>query len=108
MVFEGTILFIGEIESVGANGLLKRTFVLEENTDKQYKDTIAIDLVKEEKVKLIDGFRVGDMVKAHIGFRANLSQTNGRYYNSISSWRIEASDATRIAPAATKDEDLPF
>ena len=91
---------------------MKRSFVLEEITDKQYKDTICIDLIKEDKVRYIDGYNVGDKIRAHIGFRANLAQTSGRYYNSITSWRIEPINGT--APAGNmkapvqEADDLPF
>ena len=35
MQYEGTITFIGEIETVGQNALQKRTVVLEEVTDRE-------------------------------------------------------------------------
>ena len=37
MQYEGTITYIGDIETVGQNALQKRTVVLEEITDREFK-----------------------------------------------------------------------
>lgn len=104
MNYIGTIKFIWNIETVWKNSLQKRTVVLEEVSDKEYKGSIAFDLIKD-KVSLIDGYDVGDVIEVSLNFRS--SEYNGRYYNNI--------NARFIKPVEEKQEtvfedilDLPF
>jgi len=82
------IINIGEIQTVGQNWLQKRTVVLEEATDKDYKWGIAFDLIKD-KVNLIDAFKVWDTVDVSLNFRTNYSEKTKNYYNSINAWSIK-------------------
>lgn len=82
------IINIGEIQAVGQNWLQKRTVVLEEATDKDYKGGIAFDLIKD-KVNLIDKFKVWDTVDVSLNFRTNYSEKTKNYYNSINAWSIK-------------------
>jgi len=82
------IINIGEIQAVGQNWLQKRTVVLEEATDKDYKWGIAFDLIKD-KVNLIDKFKVWDTVDVSLNFRTNYSEKTKNYYNSINAWSIK-------------------
>ena len=103
MQYEGKIIHIGEVETVGQNSMEKRTVVLEEHTDREYKGGISFDLVKD-KVGLINSFKVGDVVKASLNFRTNYSENTQKYYTSISAWRIDG-----ISSAQTDDdEETPF
>ena len=88
MDFTGKITFIGSVELVGKNWLEKRTFVLEEVSDKEWKQSIAIDIIKD-KVSYIDKFKEGDVVKAKLNFKTNYSENSQRYYNSVNAWGIE-------------------
>ncbi|MBU0626977.1 hypothetical protein KKG31_00225 [Patescibacteria group bacterium] len=45
MTFDGIITFIGEEQTVGQNNVPKITFVLEENVDREFKSTIAVDIL---------------------------------------------------------------
>jgi len=110
MEFEGIIKVIWKEEEVWQNKLRKLTFVLEENSDKEYKSSMAIDLFND-KSELIKPYKVGDVVKVGLNFRAR--EYNGRWFNSISAWRIDAaswseSGGGAAAPAASGDDDLPF
>lgn len=108
MQYEGKIVNIGDIETVGQNGLQKRTFVLEENSDKEYKGGIAVDLIKD-KVDMINSFKVGDLVRVSLNFRTNYSENSKRYYNSITAWKIDGMAGTSSSSSAsTQDDDLPF
>lgn len=82
------IINIGEIQAVGQNWLQKRTVVLEEVNDKDYKWGIAFDLIKD-KVNLIDKFKVWDTVDVSLNFRTNYSEKTKNYYNSINAWSIK-------------------
>ena len=105
MQYEGTITFISDIETVGQNALQKRTVVLEELTDREFKWGLAFDLIKD-KVNLIDSFHVGDTVKVSLNFRTNYSENTQRYYTSISAWRIDGMNGG--SSNAGQDDDLPF
>lgn len=82
------IINIGEIQTVWQNWLQKRTVVLEEVNDKDYKWGIAFDLIKD-KVNLIDKFKVWDTVDVSLNFRTNYSEKTKNYYNSINAWSIK-------------------
>ena len=86
MNYTWKIVFISDIQTVGQNWLQKRTVVLEEVSDKDYKWGIAFDLIKD-KVNLIDGFTVGDIVEVSLNFRA--TESNGRWFTNINAWSIK-------------------
>ncbi len=101
---EGKIIYIGEEQEVGKNNLRKKTFVVEENSDKEYKSSLSIDLIKD-RVDMVNEFAVGDVVLVSVNFRAN--EYNGKYYNSITAWRIDKSDGS-VSGNNDADDDLPF
>lgn len=86
MNYTWKIVFISDIQTVGQNWLQKRTVVLEEATDKDYKWGIAFDLIKD-KVNLIDWFKVWDTVEVSLNFRA--TESNGRWFTNINAWSIK-------------------
>lgn len=86
MTYNWKIIFISDIQTVGQNNLQKRTVVLEEATDKDYKWGIAFDLIKD-KVNLIDWFKVWDTVEVSLNFRA--TESNGRWFTNINAWSIK-------------------
>lgn len=113
MNIEWKITYIWTEETVWAQGLRKRTFVVEEVSDKEWKSSLAIDLFKD-KTTLLDEFQVGNNVKVGINYKAN--QYNGKWFNSISARKIDKvgasawqPDAAGYTPAYQQvDEDLPF
>lgn len=105
MNYTWIIINIWAITTVGQNWLQKRTVVLEEATDKDYKWGIAFDLIKD-KVNLIDGFKVGDTVEVSLNFRTNYSEKTKNYYNSINAWSIKKVWAS--TDTSSVDDDMPF
>ena len=106
MNYKWKIVFIGEIQTVWQNSLQKRTVVLEEVTDKDYKWGIAFDLIKD-KVNLIDNFNLWDTVDVSLNFKA--SEYNGRYFTNINAWKITAVTEWNGNHAFPEDDwDLPF
>jgi len=106
MEFEGIITMIWQEETVWANNSRKVTFVIEEETDREFKGSIAIDLWND-KADLIKDFKEGDRVKAWLNFRAR--EYNGRWFNGVSAWRLDKLDwSAPVAKAAPADDDLPF
>jgi hypothetical protein len=82
----------------------KREFVLNEPHD-QYPQDILFQLT-QKNVDVLDKFVEGQEVE--VSFRIRGREYNGKYFNNIEAWRIEA--INEIAPTkASKDEEaLPF
>jgi len=92
MEFIWTIIAITPIEKIGEKQTEKLSVVLEEVTDKEWKASMAVDLFGE-KLNLINWCKEGDIITAHLNFRANESKKEaGKYFNSISAWRIDKQD----------------
>jgi hypothetical protein len=115
MQFTGKITVKTEKIFIGANNTPKLSLILEEAEDKQYKDSIMIDWIGDEKVALVENLPVGSTITVHFNTRA--TEYNGRHYNNLNGWRIEGQQAAPVADApATKKadkieedfDDLPF
>ncbi|MDR3168193.1 MAG: DUF3127 domain-containing protein [Candidatus Peribacteria bacterium] len=100
MTIEGKILFISEETNVGQKQLPKISFVIEENSDREFKNSLMIDLLGE-KTDLIKSYKEGDMIRVFLSYRAR--EYDGRWFNSIGAWKIESLGA---APSA--NDELPF
>lgn len=103
MQYSGKVTYIGPVEEIGENKTPKITFVLTEITDREYPGSLAVD-IWGDKTGLIDGVAEGDEITAFLNSRSR--EYNGRYYNSISAWRIEKGNGGTTKPE--EDEDLPF
>jgi len=89
MQYQGVVKVIGNKESI-AEGVEKQTIVLEENTDREFKGSLAVDFFRD-KIQLLDNIRVGDLITVYLNTRCNESKNQpGRYFNSITAWRIES------------------
>ncbi len=80
---EGTIKVIMDIMTFGS-GFTKREFVITSGDDR-YPQDIKMEFVKD-KVALLERFRPGQRVK--VGFEIRGNENNGKYYVSLSAWRI--------------------
>lgn len=108
MQYTGTVKFIWPKETIGVNNLEKQTIVLEEETDREFKGWLAVDFFKE-KTELLSNVKVGDMVTVHINTRVNESKTQaGRFFNSITGWRLEAGASSENKGNKAQTDDLPF
>lgn len=104
MNYQGIVKFIGQKETI-ADGVDKQTIVLEENTDREFKWSLAVDFFRD-KIQLIENIKVGDLITVYINTRSNESKNQpGRYFNSITGWRIDSGN--QASPAQSED-DLPF
>jgi hypothetical protein len=81
----GTILHIGEVETVGSAGTFKKRLLVVK-TNEQYSQEIPIDFV-QDKTSLLDQFFGGEQVKVGINIRGN--SHNGKWYCSLNGWKIE-------------------
>ncbi len=108
MQYEGIVKVICPKEVIG-NDLEKQTLVLEENTDREFKGSLAVDFFRD-KIALLEGVKVGDVVTVQLNSRCNESKTQaGRFFNSITCWKLTAGANQSAAGSAPKaDDDLPF
>ena len=115
MQVEGKVAHIGQTETVGSNGFTKRLLVVD--TGAQYDALTPIEF-KKDKVASLDNLSVGQTVKVSINLGGR--EYGGKYYPSITGWKIEAQAVapSRVAttPMATQapqqvaedEDDLPF
>lgn len=100
MTIEGKIIFISEETLVGQKQLPKISFVVEEDSDKEYKNSLMIDLLGE-RTELIKQYKVDDHVKVFLNYRAK--EYDGRRFNSIWAWKIEGETS-----GWSEGDQLPF
>ena len=100
MTIEGKIIFISEESIVWQKELPKISFVVEEDTDREFKNSLMIDLLGE-RTELIKQYKVWDHVKVSLNYRAR--EYDWRRFNSIWAWRIEWD-----ANSSNNADELPF
>ena len=100
MTIEGKIIFISEESIVWQKELPKISFVVEEDTDREFKNSLMIDLLGE-RTELIKQYKVWDHVKVSLNYRAR--EYDWRRFNSIWAWRIEWD-----ASSSSSADELPF
>lgn len=102
MEVTGKIKLIGEVQTFGSNGFRKREMVV--TTDEQYPQMLAIEFI-QDKVDLLNTFKVGQDVKVYINLRGREwinPQGEAKYFNTIQGWRIES-----LTQAPPSQENLP-
>ena len=85
----------------------KQTIVI--NNGDQYNPNIAISFFGEDKVKVLEGFKVGQDVTVSINLSSK--EFNGKWYNQIDGWKIDGSTATAkpdLNSSDTEGDNLPF
>ena len=110
---EGTLTKKNEIENIEnkeGKKWLKQTFLIE--IDSEYNNQICFQLFGEEKVKLLEGYELGD--KIEVFFNISSREYNSRYYHNIDAWRInhikdEHHSNEKLSNSEdTKEDSLPF
>jgi hypothetical protein len=103
MEIEGRIKMIDETKAFGANGFRKREMVV--TTQEQYPQHIMIEFT-QDKCDLLDTHNVGDNVTVGINLRGKEwvnPQGETKYFNSITGWRIEKTQAGARDNSAADD-----
>ncbi len=100
---EGTIKVIMDIMTFGS-GFTKREFVITSGDDR-YPQDIKMEFVKD-KVALLERFRPGQRVK--VGFEIRGNENNGKYYVSLSAWRIHPADGSEGGADAPMERPREF
>ncbi|MEO8613931.1 MAG: DUF3127 domain-containing protein [Luteolibacter sp.] len=83
----GKIKLISETQSF-PSGFTKREFVVTTANDK-YPQDLKFEVVKD-KCSLLDSYQEGQEVQVTFDIRGN--EYNGKYYVSLSCWKIQSSD----------------
>ena len=108
----GKIKVINETQTFGASGFRKRECVV--TTNETYPQNLLIEFV-QDKVDLLDKYKLGDDVKIGINLRGSDGWTNPKgevkYFNSIQGWRIDKEvieQGVETVAATNEPSDLPF
>ncbi len=77
--------------------------------DGNYPQDIALQFVND-KVSLLDNLQIGQEVTVSFDIRGR--EYNGRYFNNLNAWKLQAGEAAAAAPAADEkppvsDKDVP-
>ena len=92
----GSVKVIGDVQSFNS-GFSKRELVVT-IPDGNYPQDICVEFHKE-RADLLNGLAIGDNVMVTFNLRGR--EYNGRYYNTLVAWKLEASADTQIDGAPT-------
>lgn len=85
MECSGTLKVKMETQTV-SDRFKKREFVLTTDAETKYPQTVIFQLT-QDKCNILDNFREGDNLK--VSYNLNGKEYNGKYYNSLTAWKIE-------------------
>ena len=100
----GTVKVIGETQSFGTGDFTKRELVLVVE-DGKYPQEISIEFIKDQGDKL-DALAVGQECTVTFDLRGR--EHNGRWFNSLNGWKLDAGSVPAPSPAPEVDDDVPF
>ena len=89
-----------------ASGFTKRELILTVE-DGKYPQDICLEFL-QDKVSLLDSVQVGQDVKISFDIRGR--EYNGRYFNNLVGWKIEAGEGAAAGgdePPPMSDKDVP-
>lgn len=112
MDLKGELIRVFDTKQVSEKFSL-REFVIE--TKEQYPQSIILQ-VSQEKCKVLDNYRLGDLVQVSINVRGRKwtdKEGKDRFFNTLEVWKITNESSAPVsvpAPAVNNDVDsgLPF
>lgn len=113
MDLKGELIRIYDTKQVSEKFAL-REFVIE--TKEQYPQSIILQ-VSQDKCKILDNYKLGDLVQVSINVRGRKwtdKDGNDRFFNTLEAWKITNESSAPVsvpapAPDPTMEEDnLPF
>lgn len=123
MIFRGRINWIGTKETftkADGSAMSKVNFVVEEESDKEYKDSIMLDMFGDKADSFINGYKVGDLVSVTFGWRVR-DYTNkdwvAKKIGGLTAIRVELEASAPAAsatggklrdPVEDQNDDMPF
>ena len=113
---------IGEIQEFGANGFKVVKFVVIEDSNAEYPQTLELQCTQDKAEKLIEYNKVGDRVDISYNLRGreytNPETKKVSVFNTIEAWKVfktETAPTVNVAPVEAFDPiseedsmDLPF
>ena len=106
MELQGTVKKLFDIQTF-PSGFQKREMVL--LTQEQYPQPISIEFLSE-KISLLDNLSEGDEIKVGINIRGREwtnPQGDVKYFNSITAWRVEKTNAGFSEPTQAQPSAVP-
>jgi len=98
----GKVKLIFEAKTFGS-GFTVREFVVTVE-DGKYPQEICLQFV-QDKVSLLDTIEEGQEVTVSFDIRGR--EYNGRYFNNLQAWKIDAGEGAAAAPAKGADDEKP-
>ena len=92
---KGALKVLGQTQEF-SGGFKKRELVI--TTEGDYPQDIKFEVVKD-KCELLDKFSLGQVIKIAFNLRGN--EHNGKYYNNLVAWKIEAVGSATQATRST-------
>lgn len=90
VTFTGKIIAVGQVQmGTSQNGQQWSSceYVIEE-LNQQYPSRSVFQVFGSDKLQQFN-IQAGEIITAHIGLKANLSRTNGRWFNQLDCWKVE-------------------
>ncbi len=91
-------------ESIGQNNMRKRSIIVTEDAQAEYKKSLCVDF-RWDKCDLLDDVKVWDTYMVY--YNPKVRENNGRYYNSINGRRIQPEQVSGVSLMEEKT-DMPF
>ncbi len=89
---KGVVVVINDTQEF-SKGFKKKTFVIK--TEGDYPQSVIFEAIKD-KIEILDGIKVGDIVEVYFNIRGNEHKEN--YYINLQSWKIEIiQDETQLS-----------
>lgn len=111
MLFAWKITFISPLIEVGKDEkkTSKKVVCIEEVTDKEYPERIAIDFIWQG-IDLLNGIGEGDEVKVAFNARYNRfgEWSEVKVFNSLRGWKIDRTSGSHPVEKEKNTDDLPF
>ena len=100
---------IENIENKEGKKWTKQTFILQ--TPAEYNNQICFQLFGEEKMKLLENYKIGDQIE--VFFNISSREYNNRYYHNVDAWKINGFNELNQDSESSEDsnssaENLPF
>lgn len=125
MIFRGKIIRVWPKESIPkADGstMIKISYVVEEQTDREYKDTILLDMYNDRAEMFANTYKEGDTVSVTFGGRVrdytnregitkkicSLTALRVDLEGSSNTYNSSSASSSKPASKTDSDEDLPF
>ena len=103
--FEGTVIAVLEVKSgvskSTGNAWMNQEYVVESN--EMYPKKMCFSVFGEDKIKQFN-IKKGDQIGVH--FNIDAREWEGRYFNSISAWKVETLGESQ-APAQPQNKQVP-